>query len=299
MDIKVNETRPRGVRCQLPAQLIIHCATKRPDAAAQKLASKYLGSNFKPMYGHAIGICTLVSTTKMTNTFIEHQSPQEIELGNWQPGRMAWQATNKILFNMPIQTTGYQAAPWKANAQLIEIVKQELSFVNQGDNDNLKAVLASPDYQMYVITWKNIPIGNYTPGIDNISTVNEFRSRCQHIESIGLIPSFRNCSVYWHEYEKLQANAINSAFPWVVDDYFNNQHQWRKIDKQHYEWYADSMHNITITNAFLCNEVLMYNRESNAQSLHLACYQDNGIYYAKLMIAKEFEAKFIQPVARN
>ena len=70
LDIKINETRPRGVQCQLPTQLIIHCAAKKADTVAQKLADKYLGSNFGPNYGHAIGVCTLVSTTKMTVEFI-------------------------------------------------------------------------------------------------------------------------------------------------------------------------------------------------------------------------------------
>lgn len=126
MDIKINETRPRGVRCQLPTQLIVHCAAKKPDAAAQKLALKYLGSDFNPMYGHAIGVCTLVNTTKMTDAFIEQQSPQEIELGNWQPSRIAWFATNKIIFDTPIPTIGYQAAPWKASTQLVELVEQNL-----------------------------------------------------------------------------------------------------------------------------------------------------------------------------
>lgn len=131
MDIKINETRPRGIRCQLPTMLIVHCAEKRPDNAAQKLGLKYLGADFKPNYGYAIGICILTNTVKMTYELISTQSPQEIELGIWQPGRVAWQATDKTLFNEPIKTTGYQAAPWKASEQLIELVKQELNFINQ------------------------------------------------------------------------------------------------------------------------------------------------------------------------
>lgn len=79
MDIKKLETRPRGVRCQLPTQLIIHCSEKKPDAEAQALADKYLGKGFKPKLGHAIGICTLTGTTKMTADFIASQTLQEIE----------------------------------------------------------------------------------------------------------------------------------------------------------------------------------------------------------------------------
>lgn len=126
MDIKILETRPRGVRCPLPTQLIIHCSAQEPDSAAQAIANKYLGSDFKPALGHAIGICTLTDTTKMTDEFIKEQSAQEIELGIWEPGRVAWHATNKIMFNAPIKTTGMQAAPWKASNELIKLVEQEL-----------------------------------------------------------------------------------------------------------------------------------------------------------------------------
>lgn len=291
MDIKINETRPRGIRCQLPTQIIIHCASKKADSSAQKLADKYLGNDFKPSYGCAIGVCTLTSTTKINAEFINQQSPQEIELGNWQLGRVAWQAINKTLFNIPFHTTGYQAAPWRANEQLIELVKQELSFINQGDNNNLKLIKAKYNYNFYIIEWKGVPIGNYTPGIDDINTVREFCSRCQHIESINLKPSLRNCNIYWHEYEKLQPSIIESAFPWVVDDYFNNERRWRQIDKKHYGWYSDSIHNATAANAFLCNEVLAYSCESKPQSVYLACYEDNGSYYAQLMTLNEFQAK--------
>ena len=126
INIKINETRSRGVRCKLPARLIIHCAKKKPDAAAQKLADKYLGVRFKPSYGYAIGICNLTSTVKMTSEFIQAQSQQEIELGIWQPGRVAWQATNKTLFKVPIPATGKQAAPWKPGEELVSLVEQEL-----------------------------------------------------------------------------------------------------------------------------------------------------------------------------
>lgn len=52
MDIKVYETRSRGVRCNLPTQLIVHCAKRKPDAAAKQLADKYLGADFRQNYGH-------------------------------------------------------------------------------------------------------------------------------------------------------------------------------------------------------------------------------------------------------
>lgn len=120
MDIKIYETRSRGVRCNLPTQLIVHCAKKKPDAAAQQLADKYLGADFKPDYGHLIGICTLNDTVKMTPELIQTQSPQEIELGIWKPNRIAWQATDKRLFKVPIPATGKQAAPWTISEDLVK-----------------------------------------------------------------------------------------------------------------------------------------------------------------------------------
>lgn len=120
MDIKIYETRSRGVRCKLPAQLIVHCAKKKPDAAAKRLADKYLSADFKPDYGHLIGICTLNDTVKMTPELIQSQSSQELELGIWKPNRVAWKATDKRLFKIPIAATGKQAAPWTISEDLVK-----------------------------------------------------------------------------------------------------------------------------------------------------------------------------------
>lgn len=123
MDIKIYETRSRSVRCNLPTQLIVHCAKRKPDTAAQSLADKYLGADFKPDYGHVIGICTLTDTVEMTPELIQAQSSQELELGIWESGRVAWQATDKSLFKVPIAATGKQAAPWTVNKDLVKQIK--------------------------------------------------------------------------------------------------------------------------------------------------------------------------------
>lgn len=123
MDIKIYETRPRGIRYCLPTELIVHCAKKKPDATAQQLADKYLGADFKPNYGHLIGTCTLTNTIKIIPEFIKTQSSQELELGIWEPGRVAWQATDKRLYKVPIAATGKQAAPWTVNKDLVKQIK--------------------------------------------------------------------------------------------------------------------------------------------------------------------------------
>lgn len=271
MDIKKYETRPRSVRCQLPSQLIIHCAAKKPDSTEQKLADKYLGVGFKPAFGHAIGVCTLTSTICMTEAFISQQSPQEIELGFWELGRVAWEATNKTLFNVPIKIRGYQAAPWNATSEITQLVHNELNINTIGDN--LKTVL-SRDKNLYVIKWKDIPIGTYTPSIENVHVIDELHFRCQHIESLGLIPSLRNCNVYWKDYQNLETNTVESAFPWVIDDFLNGQEQWRKIDKHHYDWYVADSNNVN-KHTSLCGVVFAYD-------VYLVCQQENGKYYAKL-----------------
>lgn len=124
MDIKKYETRPRGTRNKLPINLLVHCANKKPDTEAKEIIDKYLGFNFKPDYGHLIGICELANTIKITEDFIHGQPYQELELGIWKPGRIAWQATNKRLFDIPIPAVGKQATPWKLSNELIELVEQ-------------------------------------------------------------------------------------------------------------------------------------------------------------------------------
>ncbi|BDA76072.1 hypothetical protein CAL7716_102380 (plasmid) [Calothrix sp. PCC 7716] len=286
MDIKKIETRPRGVRCPLPTQLIIHCSSQKPDAATQALADKYLGENFKPKYGHAIGICTLTGTTKMTPDYIASQTAQEIEVGIWEEGRVAWHVTDKIIFNIPIKVPGKQAAPWKPSDNLIQRVNQELSFLNQ-DSSSFKVEKAL-HHDSYVIVWKNEPVGNYDPNEDPINKVDELRAHCLHIESIGLKPCLRNCSIYWNKYEILEGFTVESGFPWIVDDYFNNNREWRQIDEQHWQWYQDKPCIETKKDAFLISEVRTYNNSN--EDVYVACCQKKGKYYAQLMTLKEFNS---------
>lgn len=272
MDIKVNETRPRGIRCNVPTKLIIHSAKKKPDAAALALADKYLGKDFKPSYGHLIGICTLNKTTKITPELIKSQTKQELELGFWEPGRVAWHATDKKLFNLPIAATGKQAAPWNLSQELIPIVEQELYLMNLQSNDNLIASKTETSYeQLYVISWKNKgnPINTYKHIPEHIGKLDQLRKQCEHIESLGLKPCFRNCNDFnYKHYQNLKPHTVDYPFPWVIDNYWNSPDKWHEISKESFEYYSfEWVFDDSDDKQFLCTEPVL---EDKNKSVYLA-----------------------------
>ncbi|MGB3649710.1 MAG: hypothetical protein WBA41_00670, partial [Rivularia sp. (in: cyanobacteria)] len=272
---------------------------------AQQLADKYLGADFKPDYGHLIGICTLTETVKMTPKLIQAKSSREIELGIWESGRVAWQATDKRLFKVPIAATGKQAAPWKPSEELIELVKQEIYLMTLKNDDDLIANQTETSYgKIYVISWKEKgnPIDTYTAIPEHIGRIDELNSRCKHIESLGLKPCIRNCNnLNYKYYRNLKPNAVDSPFPWVIENYWNHPDKWKQIDKEHFEQYSYdekfpwlNQKYPEINDGFVSNEIIMHNEQN--QPVFLACRKVNNEYYAQLMTIEDSKTKMYETI---
>lgn len=140
------------------------------------------------------------------------------------------------------------------------------------------------------IKWKGVNVDSYSSSQHNSTGVDELRSRCLHIESIGLKPNARNCTFYWDEYKNLQSNIIGSAYPWVIDYYYENEGRWREISEENYNWYLGCVPPIAMSSSsFLCGEP--YTHQNDGQGVYLGCRYDNGKYYAQLMTIKEYKSK--------
>jgi hypothetical protein len=111
--LKLWETRPKGVTSQLPIRLFLHTAHQKMGEREREVAERYLGPLYKPQYGKIIGVGKLVKVVKMTPRFINKQPSEEIDMGNWKPGRCAWKIIQIEKFRVPVPATGCQAAPWK------------------------------------------------------------------------------------------------------------------------------------------------------------------------------------------
>jgi hypothetical protein len=112
-ELKLWETRPKGVRSQLPIRLFLHTAQRKMQEREQEVAERYLGPFYKPQYGNIIGVGKLVKIVRMTPRFINKQSPEEIDMGNWMPNRQAWKIIHLEKLKISVPATGCQAAPWK------------------------------------------------------------------------------------------------------------------------------------------------------------------------------------------
>lgn len=113
---KQYETRgwqPRGL--QVGDLLAIH-AGKKWDAATQQswyaLQQRYpaacavVGADLPR--GAIVGIVRFMGVKQMTVSFLQAQSPQELAVGNWKPGRYAWQLEVVEKFAVPIPARGAQ-----------------------------------------------------------------------------------------------------------------------------------------------------------------------------------------------
>lgn len=153
------------------------------------------------------------------------------------------------------------------------------------------------DHSGYVM-WKGIVIEHYD--FENWDeediAIHELHSRCQHIEYLGLKPSIRNCTYYWDEdYKNLEPNTISSAYPWVIEDYYDNDPKWRQIHEYYFDLYLGCVPPIIMhSNSYLCGEA--YTHQNDGQAVHLGCRCDDGKYYAQLMTLKEYKAKMYETI---
>lgn len=227
----------------------------------------------------------------MTPELIKSQTQQELELGIWKPGRVAWQANDKKLFNLPIAATGKQAAPWNLNEELIALVKQELYLTNPQSNNNLiVSKTETDDGQLYVISWENKgnPIDTYKHIPEDIDRPDELRERCKHIESLGLKPCIRNCNdLNYKYYQNLKPNTVDYPFPWVIDNYWDYPEKWHEINKESFEYYSTEwLFDNSSDNQFLCTKLVL---EDKGKSVYLACIKVQDKYFAKLMMKEDFQ----------
>lgn len=126
-EIKVWETRRTGTA--LPKRVFIHTSLVKLKGKNLDLASRYLGENYRPKYGHIIGTGILDSIVTMTKEFIEEQDPSEIKLGIWEIGRKAWKfrQLEKI---QPIPAIGCQGTPWSIDkSKLNPNLKQQIQRI--------------------------------------------------------------------------------------------------------------------------------------------------------------------------
>ncbi|MGB3649711.1 MAG: hypothetical protein WBA41_00675 [Rivularia sp. (in: cyanobacteria)] len=148
------------------------------------------------------------------------------------------------------------------------------------------------------IRWKGIVVGefNFNSIEEENKKVKEIHSRCLHIESLGLIPTARNCDFYWNKkYKHLKPGTVGSAYPWVVDYYDAGQNRWKEIDEDNYDWYLECLFPVAIkSNAFLNGEP--YTSTSEGKPVYLACRCEKGKYYAQLMTAEQFETRIYEPI---
>lgn len=124
------ETRPRRLHHRGP--IAIHAGktfmdegfdqVKHLDWGSQlirPLSRRYAlvdGSDF-PM-GAIIAIANMVDCHEMTPEFIAQQTPQEIALGHWEPGRYAYEYADVKLLDTPVLIGGKQGL-WEVDDQLL------------------------------------------------------------------------------------------------------------------------------------------------------------------------------------
>lgn len=104
LELKKFETR--GWPTNYRGLLAIHASVRKVSKEHQALADKYKIKEFPT--GVVVAIVDLVDCIPMTPEFIRQQSPQEIEWGDWQPGRWAWKLENVKELAMPPAVKGAQ-----------------------------------------------------------------------------------------------------------------------------------------------------------------------------------------------
>lgn len=141
------------------------------------------------------------------------------------------------------------------------------------------------------IRWKGVVVGKYDfEDWEEKAAIEELHSRCLHIESLGLKPDTRNCDFSWNEYQNLKPDAVDAAYPWVIDNYYASNGKWKEINEYHYDWYLECVPPIAMhSNSYLGGEP--YTHTDDGQGVYLSCRYWKGKYYAKLMTLKQYQSK--------
>ena len=107
-------THHRGPLLIHSGQRPMHWILKHSDEDALDVAIETFGMDglMDLPVGCAICVVDLVDCIEMTPEFIAKQSPTELAVGDWQPGRFAWKLENPRELD-PVELTGMQGL-WSA-----------------------------------------------------------------------------------------------------------------------------------------------------------------------------------------
>jgi hypothetical protein len=131
LGIKKNETRSwatnyRGLVAihvaKKPIKDTLDQLPKETRSYIRRLIGSKSGEYFTHEYlplGCILGYGELVDCHLMTPEFIAQQTPQELLLGDWQPGRFAWEVENVKLLAEPMPYKGMQGLWRVPNAEEI------------------------------------------------------------------------------------------------------------------------------------------------------------------------------------
>ncbi len=99
--LKTYETRSWPTKYRGP--IVIHASKKNLSAHGHSLAKKYNLTILSSQFGVPLLICELKDCIPIDEKFLRQQTKTEIEFGDWQVGRYAWELkVIKILKNQPV-----------------------------------------------------------------------------------------------------------------------------------------------------------------------------------------------------
>jgi len=91
--------------------------------------------------------------------------------------------------------------------------------------------------------------------------------------------------------------VLDWPFPVVSDDFKNGSPQWREIDEESFNWFAECVPPRRYDwNGHVCGELQTSN--SNGENIYLGCLRrrdgNTWRYFAKLLTIAEFDREYIE-----
>ncbi|WP_225914036.1 ASCH domain-containing protein [Leptolyngbya ohadii] len=156
--IKQYETRPWGTpyrgRIAIQAaqrkakedELVAICeAIREGNGTAEDIARLdsalecyFINTHSQPVYGAIVAVADLTNCKYMDSkyssisenlyTYISDQTPLELAVGDWQPGRYAWKLENVRPLAQPIPCKGHQGLRRIQDAGVLEAIERELAY---------------------------------------------------------------------------------------------------------------------------------------------------------------------------
>lgn len=155
--------------------------------------------------------------------------------------------------------------------------------------DNIEKLQVSEDGKY--ITYKGRVIASYDDLVYQ-TLFEELYNICKHIESFGFTPCIENVIYSWGQYAKLQfkdIHAIDKAYPWVVENYRQGLQTWHQISESSYDRHLNVVPPTKmVKGGFLAGGVYTHDLSKGGDKVYLACREQDGKYYAKMMTLDEF-----------